>query len=81
MGGSTRMDWCFWMMTGRHTFSMVPAGSAGDEAEPRIARWHNRQKPNSDWAPGDPRRLEELYGKKAELTELGRKLLGLDAWQ
>jgi ectoine hydroxylase-related dioxygenase (phytanoyl-CoA dioxygenase family) len=54
----------------------------GDDAErrQRIARWRNRQKPKGDWAPGDPRRLEELHGKTAELSELGRKLLGIDDW-
>ena len=31
--------------------------------------------------PGDPRRIEEQYGKTAELTPLGRKLLGLDRWE
>ncbi len=60
--------------------TMSPAGDEADEAEPRIARWRNRQRPDGNWAPGDPRRLEELHGKTAELTELGRKLLGLDAW-
>ena len=30
--------------------------------------------------PGDPRRIEEDHGTTAELTPLGRKLLGLDLW-
>lgn len=60
--------------------TMFPVGSE-EERLARIERWRNRQKPPHDRAfPGDPRRLEELHGKTAELTPLGRKLLGLDRW-
>ena len=62
--------------------TMSPANE-DDEAErlARIDRWQNRKKPPYDRAfPGDPRRLEELHGTTAELTPLGRKLLGLDRW-
>jgi hypothetical protein len=31
--------------------------------------------------PGDRRKIEEQLGRPAELTPLGRKLLGLDSWQ
>lgn len=63
--------------------SMFPVGS--DDAfasrrEDRIYRWKNRLNPDAPWAPGDPRRQEELHGATAELTPLGRKLLGMDAW-
>jgi ectoine hydroxylase-related dioxygenase (phytanoyl-CoA dioxygenase family) len=62
--------------------SMHPAGGTADEAERelRIVRWRNRQKPNGDWARGDPRRMEELHGQTAVLTDLGRKLLGANTW-
>jgi ectoine hydroxylase-related dioxygenase (phytanoyl-CoA dioxygenase family) len=51
------------------------------QREERIHQWRNRLSPQASWAPGDPRRTEELHGKAAELTPLGRKLLGLDAWE
>lgn len=60
--------------------TMSPAGST-EEAQARIDRWQNRKKPPYDRAfPGDSRRVEELHGQTAQLTPLGRKLLGLDAW-
>jgi len=59
---------------------MFPAGDEA-QARERIDRWQNRKKPPYDRAfPGDPRRVEELHGTTAELTPLGRKLLGLDVW-
>jgi hypothetical protein len=42
--------------------------------------WRDRLPPKGSAFPGDPRRKEELHGKTAELTPLGRKLLGLDRW-
>jgi hypothetical protein len=60
--------------------TMRPVGNE-EERQARIQRWQNRQKPPYDRAfPGDSRRVEELLGKTAKLTALGRKLLGLDAW-
>jgi len=62
--------------------TMQPARQE-DEVErlARIDRWRNRKKPPYDRAfPGDPRRVEELHGTTAELTQLGRRLLGLEAW-
>ncbi|MEZ4705834.1 MAG: phytanoyl-CoA dioxygenase family protein [Caldilineaceae bacterium] len=44
----------------------------------RIASWRNRTTPGS--FPGDPRKLEERTGTTATLTELGKKLLGLERW-
>jgi hypothetical protein len=60
--------------------TMSPVGD--EEARlARIERWRNRRKPPYERAfPGDPRRVEEFHGKTAELTPLGRKLLGLDLW-
>lgn len=46
----------------------------------RIERWENRRAPEGPWVTGDPRRKEELEQLTAKLTPLGRKLLGLDAW-
>lgn len=57
------------------------AGDWGGDREARIRQWQERTPPDADWAPGDPRRWEQQHGKTAELTPLGRKLLGLDAWE
>lgn len=46
----------------------------------RIRLWRERLCPGGPPFPGDPRRLEELHGTTAELSPLGRKLLGLDLW-
>jgi len=63
--------------------TMSPVSDPIDETarQARIHRWQNRLGPDYKRAfPGDPRRKEELQGKTAELTGLGRKLLGIDAW-
>lgn len=62
--------------------SMSPApANPGKAREHRIRMWRERLHPGPHPAfPGDPRRIEQLYGKTAELTPLGRKLLGLDLW-
>jgi hypothetical protein len=63
--------------------SMFPAGTGaewGSQREDRIHRWQERLPPNAPWAPGDPREWEHKFGKTAELTTLGRKLLGIDSW-
>ncbi len=52
----------------------------GGDQEARIQQWQERLPPDARWAPGDPRRWEQLHGTTAELTPLGRKLLGCDAW-
>jgi hypothetical protein len=46
----------------------------------RVRRWRERLPPDAAWALGDPRGWEQAHGKTAELTPLGRKLLGLDLW-
>jgi hypothetical protein len=67
--------------------TMFPAGSAKSvfgkesEREERIREWRDRLSPEASWAPGDPRHWEQIHGKTAELTPLGRKLLGLDPWE
>lgn len=59
--------------------SMYPA-ARGTEAErrERVAAWRE-QRAAGGW-PGDPRGWERRHGRRAELTALGRRLLGLDAW-
>lgn len=45
----------------------------------RISYWSERRNP--PWyTPGDAREFEHKFGQTAELTPLGRKLLGLDPW-
>lgn len=61
--------------------SMHPAREEDTEArERRIDQWRNHRPPGTKTFPGDPRRKEEEQGTTAELTSLGRKLLGLDSW-
>ena len=45
----------------------------------RIEAWRQRR-PTSGW-PGDPRDWEHHNCQPAQLTSLGRKLLGLDMWE
>src|SRR5579884_378775 len=58
--------------------SMYPASEDEAHRQERIACWRERRHPRS--FPGDPRQREQKYGVTAELTPLGRKLLGLDLW-
>jgi ectoine hydroxylase-related dioxygenase (phytanoyl-CoA dioxygenase family) len=58
---------------------------AGEDAEAvradRIRQWRERTAPNEPWAPGDPTGWERAHqSRPAELSPLGRKLLGLDPW-
>lgn len=57
--------------------SMSPARQNNEEA--RRARIERHEK-RLTYKDGDERRWEELHGKSAQLTPLGRKLLGLDVW-
>jgi len=63
--------------------TMSPADEDNEAARlARIDRWQNRKKPTYERAfPGDERKREETQGVTAELTPLGRKLLGLDRWE
>ena len=65
-------------------FEADPRTSAADgwggDREERIRQWRERMPPNARWAPGDPRQWEHTHCPPAELTPLGRKLLGLDLW-
>ena len=58
---------------------------AMEEAEPlrqwRIASWRDRIAPEGYPFPGDPRRWEQIRYGRAELSELGEKILGLRGWE
>lgn len=63
--------------------SMSPADSdnAAERAE-RVRLWREMEPPNRPDFPGDPRDWEKRNnGGPASLTPLGRRLLGLDAWE
>jgi hypothetical protein len=61
--------------------SMNPSARMTEEMrQARIQSWENNTHPQSRSFPGDPRRIEEERSSPAQLTDLGRKLLGLDAW-
>ena len=51
-----------------------------DHRTQRVSWWQERTPPPYNWAIGDPRRWEQTHGTTAELSPLGRKLLGLDDW-
>ena len=46
----------------------------------RIEAWRNRTSPGGPAFPGDPRGVERERYRTAELTPLGRCLLGVDEW-
>ena len=61
--------------------SMMPAQE--DKAalrEWRINSWKNRIAPEGYAFPGDPRKWEQTKYETADLSELGKKLLGLKSW-
>ncbi len=61
--------------------SMMPAEEGDDEMKNwRIDSWKNRIAPEGYAFPGDPRNLEQSKYDTAELSELGKKLLGLQQW-
>ncbi len=61
--------------------TMFPANDANTTfREQRVSWWRDRTPPPYDWVVGDPRNREQTQGETAELTPLGRKLLGLDDW-
>lgn len=61
--------------------TMFPAAE-GDEKQrqQRIRMWEKRLHPPGRAFPGDPRKIEQKQYPTAELTPLGRRLLGLDLW-
>lgn len=61
--------------------SMMPAEEDNEALRQwRIMSWRERQAPEGYAFPGDPRNWEKEREKTAELSPLGRKLLGLDKW-
>jgi len=59
---------------------MNPAGTDETSRQERIHAWQTNTHPSGAPFPGDPRRVEEQRTARAELTPLGRKLLGVDLW-
>jgi ectoine hydroxylase-related dioxygenase (phytanoyl-CoA dioxygenase family) len=61
--------------------SMTPADESNTELrDRRIDSWRERRAPAGHAFPGDPREWERNRYGTAELTSLGRRLLGQDAW-
>ena len=61
--------------------SMFPAELENEtERAERIRLWQKIEAPNRPDFPGDPRGWEKQHYGPADLTQLGRKLLGLDLW-
>ena len=59
--------------------TMSPARNDDEAArQARVASWQERR-PMPNW-PGDPRAWEKEKEQTAELTPLGKKLLGVDLW-
>lgn len=61
--------------------SMMPAEEDNEAMRKwRIHSWKNRIAPEGYAFPGDPRNWEQEKYQRAELSELGEKLLGLKSW-
>ncbi len=61
--------------------SMMPAQEDNEELRQwRIRSWNERNPPEGYAFPGDPREWEKTKYGVAELSPLGKKLLGLDKW-
>ncbi|WP_027955564.1 phytanoyl-CoA dioxygenase family protein [Halobacillus kuroshimensis] len=61
--------------------SMFPSQEDNEELrQERIVSWRDRIPPKGDAFPGDPRNWEQEKYEKAELSDLGKKLLGLKLW-
>ncbi|HLO79749.1 MAG TPA: phytanoyl-CoA dioxygenase family protein [Chitinophagaceae bacterium] len=61
--------------------SMMPAQEDNEALRQwRINSWRDRIAPEGYAFPGDPREWEKTKYKTAELSELGKKLLGLERW-
>lgn len=62
--------------------SMMPAQEDNEALKTwRINSWKNRIAPEGYAFPGDPRNWEQTKYGRAELSELGEKLLGLRRWK
>ncbi len=61
--------------------SMMPAEEDNEPLRQwRVNSWKNRIAPEGYAFPGDPRNWEQTRYERAELTELGEKLLGAKNW-
>lgn len=61
--------------------SMMPAEEDNKDLKNwRINSWKKRIAPSGYAFPGDPRNYEQIKYEKAELNDLGKKLLGLEKW-
>ncbi|WP_109314598.1 phytanoyl-CoA dioxygenase family protein [Pseudovibrio ascidiaceicola] len=61
--------------------SMFPSEQSNkDLRQDRIHQWRELEPPQRASFPGDPRDWEKKNAKTADLTELGKKLLGLERW-
>lgn len=61
--------------------SMMPAEEDNESLRQwRINSWKDRIAPEGYAFPGDPRKWEQTKYQRAELNELGKKLLGLEKW-
>jgi hypothetical protein len=61
--------------------SMMPAEEDNEELRQwRITSWRDRKAPEGYAFPGDPRKWEQTRYATAELSALGKKLLGLERW-
>ena len=61
--------------------SMMPAEEDNEALRQwRINSWRDRIAPEGYAFPGDPRKWEQKKYATAELSELGKKLLGLEKW-
>ena len=60
----------------------APEGAQAEaERRERIRTWENCLPPDEGWATGDGRGWEQRHSGRADLTALGRRLLGLDPWE
>jgi len=61
--------------------SMIPAEEDNDQLRQwRIHSWKERKAPEGFAFPGDPRGWEQTKYETAVLSDLGKKLLGLERW-
>ncbi len=61
--------------------SMMPAQEDNEELlKWRVASWRDRIAPEGYAFPGDPRNWEQTNYETAELSDLGKKLLGIERW-
>ena len=62
--------------------SMMPADEGNEPLRNwRIHSWRHRIAPQGYAFPGDPRNWEQTRYGRAELSELGERLLGVKRWE